>query len=454
AASQGFPVKPNIAWPTPGRYVDQDTLVQLCNCISGTEVPELLYNGMVFQRVEHPGDYADVALCLSLRGWARKPLNLEEVCLRPPSEGGGDLGDGHKNGNVGKALVPQQSSDGQGIGAKQQKEDDKQDIELSIQTDDAGWGEAHQSGAIKASQDERPVEIKQREADDNLGTSMSALAKEVLPQEKLGGEYEGEVEKGGIGPQESHTGHHVEAMQEEEDDNTGANLSVPWKYRLGDGRRKGGRVEGSFNIARQTLTAAPVTISYTHSVDSRKNFDAVDRGVFSSLPNGDALETGSMPRPDLPGAPVKPYEEVWKDLKPSGEGECYILESTGGAATEELLRGTNEAREERVVKTFIGKVPGFFIALRQELVYKRVQKGSSWELVKEAGDMSAKKQTWRSNATGTKDAVVTTCCGPVGETLPTIDDLPVKNEQNNVGGKVTVAGGEYTIRAFEHLQQS
>ncbi|KAI5293530.1 hypothetical protein KEM55_007061, partial [Ascosphaera atra] len=343
-------------------------------------------------------------------GWARKPLNLEEVCLRPTSEGEGDLGDGHKNGNVGKALEPQQSSDGQGIGAKQQKEDDKQDIDLSIRTDDPDRDETHQSGATRASQDERPDEIKQREADDNLGTSTSALAKDVLPQEKLGGGYEGEIEKGGIGPQESHTGHDVEAMQEEEDDNMGANLSVPvidekpaetetstpspafentdtltlslggWYVDLRvdkssgniDWAMAGERVvesrDPSILQGKQTLTAAPVTISYTHSVDSRKNFDAVDRGVFSSLPNGDALETGSMPRPDLPGAPVKPYEEVWKDLEPSGVGECYILESTGGAVTEEMPRDTNDAYEERVMKTFIGKVPGFFIALRQELV--------------------------------------------------------------------------------------
>jgi len=59
-----------------------------------------------------------------------------------------------------------------------------------------------------------------------------------------------------------------------------------------------------------------------------------DECSFHPMANGDVLETGEMPNLDLPGHPVRPYEEVWRRLPlpggPGGPGmACVFLESVG-----------------------------------------------------------------------------------------------------------------------------
>jgi hypothetical protein len=70
-----------------------------------------------------------------------------------------------------------------------------------------------------------------------------------------------------------------------------------------------------------------------------------DEGSFTTLPNGDDLETGSMPHPDT--GKVTEYEEVWRNLKPrEGVAWAWILQSVDG-------------------KTFLGRIGGGYMALRQ-----------------------------------------------------------------------------------------
>jgi hypothetical protein len=71
-----------------------------------------------------------------------------------------------------------------------------------------------------------------------------------------------------------------------------------------------------------------------------------DEGSFKTLPNGDDLETGSMPCPEKGGA-VTEYEEVWRNLKPrAGVRWAWILQSADG-------------------KTFLGRIGGGYMALHE-----------------------------------------------------------------------------------------
>ncbi|SGY49294.1 BQ5605_C001g00764 [Microbotryum silenes-dioicae] len=69
-----------------------------------------------------------------------------------------------------------------------------------------------------------------------------------------------------------------------------------------------------------------------------------DEGTFTTLPNGDVLETGSMPNPDVPGSPIQEYEEVWRRLLLPKVVKCLIL-----------------AREDD--KVFWGRVAGWEVGM-------------------------------------------------------------------------------------------
>ncbi|KAL4961872.1 uncharacterized protein BDV14DRAFT_179452 [Aspergillus stella-maris] len=111
-------------------------------------------------------------------------------------------------------------------------------------------------------------------------------------------------------------------------------------------------------------------VLFTHELDSRNTFGVADCGSFSALPNGDDLEVGSMPRPDLPGAPVSEYEEVWRELPVSKVGggmigPSFVLESVVDR------EGLAEGDEREVGRTFIGATSGKYIVLRQRQVLAR-----------------------------------------------------------------------------------
>lgn len=108
-----------------------------------------------------------------------------------------------------------------------------------------------------------------------------------------------------------------------------------------------GSVDWAFAGHRETVTREPLHCRWHHIIDSRQAF-APDEGSFQPLPNGDSLETGSMPCPARGGA-VTPYEEVWRTL------------STGRERGWILRRDDAEAH----TRTFVGRVGAEFFAMVQ-----------------------------------------------------------------------------------------
>lgn len=197
------------------------------------------------------------------------------------------------------------------------------------------------------------------------------------------------------------------------------------------------------------LTDSIVKVTFSHELDSHNAFETIDCGTFVPLPNGDALEMGSMPRHDLPGAPDKEYEEVWRELPfregPEGpkKGLSWVMESDDGDLS-------NEEGSVTVTKTFIGRIWGTYLALRQMQIHTR-QKTPSGELVvkKFGADVSARREEWES---GWKEKYL------VGEDAGALPSMLVGFDGEGVGSwrvpgeKVQVQGKTYIVRAFEEIE--
>lgn len=194
----------------------------------------------------------------------------------------------------------------------------------------------------------------------------------------------------------------------------------------------------------------PVRVSFSHELDSHDTFESVDCGTFVTLPNGDDLETGSMPRPDLPGAPETEYEEVWRELpfregpEGPGKGISWVLESDDGE-----LEG--EEGEVTVDKTFLGRLWGTYLALQQTQIYTRQRSSSGQWIVKKTGAaVSARREEWGSTQAWGDRYVV----GPAGDTLPSIRAGLESEGQGSwrvPGEKVEVQGKTYIVRVFEEI---
>ncbi|KAJ5719113.1 hypothetical protein N7493_007568 [Penicillium malachiteum] len=202
-------------------------------------------------------------------------------------------------------------------------------------------------------------------------------------------------------------------------------------------------------IAGQRLIESqdPLRVSFTHELDSHNEFESVDCGTFVSLPNGDDLETGSMPRSDLAGAPVTDYEEVWRELPfkegPEGskKGMSWVLESDTGLEEQE--------GEVTVVKSFLGRIWGTYLALQQKQTIARTKDASGgWSVSKTGVDVSARREEWES---GWKAKYV---IGDAGKDLPSmISGLDGEGDGawRIPGEKVIINGQSYIVRAFEEL---
>jgi hypothetical protein len=91
-----------------------------------------------------------------------------------------------------------------------------------------------------------------------------------------------------------------------------------------------------------------VRCQWTKEICSQNTEAHDDIGEFEDLPNGDALEKGSMPNPDN-NDEIQGYEEVWGNLDiPSSDQPAWILRS----------------RDENGI-TFVGKVGDWFQVLRK-----------------------------------------------------------------------------------------
>lgn len=151
-----------------------------------------------------------------------------------------------------------------------------------------------------------------------------------------------------------------------------------------------------------------------------------------------------MPRPDVPGKPETEYEEIWRDLPfkegPDGpqKGLSWILES------DEELRAEDQTIS---TKTFIGRIWGTYLALRQVQTHKR-QKDYAGNPVlrKSGGDVSARREEWVGEW---KEKYV------VGESAGELPSMLAGLEGEGHGSwripgqKVFIQGKAYIVRAFE-----
>lgn len=190
-----------------------------------------------------------------------------------------------------------------------------------------------------------------------------------------------------------------------------------------------------------------VRVSFSHELDSHDAFESIDCGTFVSLPNGDDLETGTMPRPDIPGTPETEYEEVWRELPfregPEGsqKGLSWILES----ADEDV----KEEGETTITKTFIGRIWGTYLALQQVQTLKKEKDSTGNMVVKKSGaDVSARREEWDS---GWK---VKYAVGGLSDTLPSMAgefEKGITGSLKFTGEKILVQGKPFVVRAYEEI---
>jgi hypothetical protein len=188
-----------------------------------------------------------------------------------------------------------------------------------------------------------------------------------------------------------------------------------------------------------------VRVLFTHAIDSHSAFDAVDCGNFTVLPNGDDLETGSMPRWDLPGTPVREYEEVWRELpfregpEGPGRGISWVLEAKADG------QGVSGHDGSTVIRMFIARIWGTYVALRQEQTHVGVGKA----VVKRGGEVTARREEWDSTS-GWKTRYI---LGPDVDKLPSMTTIDTRDGGWSIGSEVVLSGQQYIVRAFERIEQ-
>jgi Protein HRI1 len=141
-----------------------------------------------------------------------------------------------------------------------------------------------------------------------------------------------------------------------------------------------------------------------------------DEGTFTTLPNGDDLETGSMPCAEK-GDAVTDYEEIWRKLSPRpGPNYGWILQSVEGT-------------------TFLGRIGGGYLALSEKKGRKFGARSEEWS----AAD------GWRVKyAIGDLEGV------PSFASAGT--ELLDGESSWKTGETVLVFGTEYIVRGFEDLK--
>lgn len=155
-----------------------------------------------------------------------------------------------------------------------------------------------------------------------------------------------------------------------------------------------------------------------------------------------------MPRPDLPGAPVTEYEEVWRELPfregPEGarKGIAWVLESVDGDLGE-------KEGEVTVTKTFLGRIWGTYLALQQGQIHRRHKAPSGeWVVSKSGTNVSARREEWSS---GWSDRYVVGVDGGVLPSMMAGFEGEGEGSWRVPGEKVTFRGRLYVVRAFEEI---
>ena len=140
-----------------------------------------------------------------------------------------------------------------------------------------------------------------------------------------------------------------------------------------------------------------------------------DEGSFTALPNGDDLETGSMPCPEKGGA-VTDYEEVWRGLSPKkGSKHAWILQSVDS-------------------KTFLGRIGGAYMALHEG----------------QKGGFGARREEWDVNQGWDVKYEI----GEV-EGVPSLaahGKVVFDGEESwKIGHTVAISSDKYVVRAWEDI---
>ncbi|CAG8222002.1 unnamed protein product [Penicillium olsonii] len=208
--------------------------------------------------------------------------------------------------------------------------------------------------------------------------------------------------------------------------------------------RETGKIDWAIAGQRIVESREPLRVSFSHELDSHNAFESIDCGTFVSLPNGDDLETGTMPRPDLPGTPETEYEEVWRELpfragpEGSGKGLSWVLESDDENVEKE--------GEVTITKTFIGRIWGTYLALQQVQTHTRETDPEGNLVIKKSGtEVSARREEWNS---GWKEKYAV---GASVNDLPSMAGGLGGEVSWSVGDKVVVQGKTYVVRAFEEI---
>ncbi|KAM0426080.1 hypothetical protein ACHAPT_008711 [Fusarium lateritium] len=179
-------------------------------------------------------------------------------------------------------------------------------------------------------------------------------------------------------------------------------------------------IDWAFAGTREILSRDPLHCRWNHVIDSRLSFDP-DEGKFQSLPNGDDLETGSMPCAEK-GNQVTPYQEVWRELQPNhGMNRGWILQGK--------LDGDD---------VFLGQYGGIYLAMRQN------KEGVFSALKEELTNVQGRLQWERTYLSGDLK-------------LPSLSSIGVislpEEEKWRVGCRVVFDGQAYQVRALESHEQ-
>ncbi|RSL40999.1 hypothetical protein CEP54_015947 [Fusarium duplospermum] len=175
-------------------------------------------------------------------------------------------------------------------------------------------------------------------------------------------------------------------------------------------------IDWAFAGTREILSRDPLHCRWNHIIDSRLSFDP-DEGKFQALPNGDDLETGSMPCVEK-GNKVTPYEEVWRELQPNHGMNCgWILQGKFGGDD-----------------VFLGQYGGIYLAMRQN------KQGVFSVLKEELTNVQGRLQWKKAYQSGELKLPSLSSMGVVS---------PPEEERWRVGDKVVFGDMAYYVRALE-----
>lgn len=200
-------------------------------------------------------------------------------------------------------------------------------------------------------------------------------------------------------------------------------------------------------------------VTFLHTINSRSTFQHVDMGHFTPMDNGDEMETGTMLCPTDPvGSYPRQYEEIWRKRKPipvPNSNIAYVIESAGSHVSLTQNMDGNGAEESKEVETFLARIGGTYIAIRQPTRIVQTPKAVGGYTFQKFGDtesVSVRHEEYAPRR-GWVEKFVT---GPEGKELPSMmrgrTDFALaqegKGNWRKPGQRVVVRGEEYVVRGF------